>query len=78
MTTPRAADLPRHSIVATATRVWKKWSNEGHHPAGTPFYECGWIEATTYAVSVPNGEICHMLRSGEATVLRVGDGRVVD
>lgn len=65
--------LPRHSIVATTSRVWIKRSNEDRQPKGTPFHETWWIEATTYAVQVDDRAIQQLLNSGEAAVLRVGD-----
>jgi transcriptional regulator with XRE-family HTH domain len=69
-----AQTLPTGSIVATESRVWIKRSNEKRHPVGTPFHETWWIEATTYAIAVPDREIQQMVNAGDVEVLRVGAG----
>jgi hypothetical protein len=64
--------LPIGSIVASDSRVWIKRSNEAQQPKGTPFHEIWWIEATTYAIPIPDREIQQMVNTGDVQVLRVG------
>lgn len=68
-----AHSLPDNSIVATEDRCWIKRSTAPRHPPRTPFYEEWWIEATVYAIQIPNHGIQELLNSGEAHVLRLAD-----
>jgi hypothetical protein len=67
-------ELPVNAIVATADRVWIK--RETDDDPRSPFYETWWIEASTFAIQVPDREIQMLLSCGEAEVLRpTGGGR---
>jgi hypothetical protein len=60
--------LPVGAIVATDDRVWIK--RETDDDPRSPFYETWWIEASTFAIQVPDREIHMLLNDGEAQVLR--------
>lgn len=68
-----ARALPVNAVVATEDRVWIKRSNARTNPAGSPFHETWWIEATTFAIQVDDLAIQRLLNSGDAQVLRPGD-----
>ena len=67
---PTAVSLPDRSIVATRSGVHIKRVRG----VGTPGFESYWLGAESYAIAMDDAFIQQMLDSGEARILRVGEG----